>query len=381
MSYVFRHRRTMAGAQVRFRRRFKTLMTTAANQVAATILKADADGVVPVEQIGRVSGEALVILDRVFVGRGGREVVRPDGMPQSPFARMLLEEIGRASYEIVARHGRYMREHTPGEVRLWLEQGQAVLSELDEAAVRRRFPQLSAEDVRLVARSRLFDTNAWAAYERAHTWVDPRGYRLSDRIWRVSQQTRDKLDAFLVDAIASGMGSQQIARQVTQFLIPGREKIRTNKPYGSDASYDAMRLARTEIAHAANRAAYISAYLNPHVSEIEVTRSANGDPTCTVCPQHATIGINGERLREPYPIDGVNLAPYHPHCMCAVQPVARESVDDVVERLRLELQVSREHNLVPVMTPIQIEQFTEQILGQVLWSLFKPVLPEQPQLL
>ena len=287
MTYPIATARAMPSAIVRFRRRFKALMETSASQIGAVVLRAAEDDVVPVEAIGQVSGEAIAILDRVFLGDGGRQVVQADGMPRSPYARILLEEIGLVTWEIVSAHHAYLKKTLPGDVRFWMQSGTRVremrplprvLRELTEAEVRRRFPQLTDEDVQRVIDVRIFEPNRLAEYERAHTWVDGRGYRLSDRIWRVDQRTRDNLDALMVDAIASGQGARQIARLVEQYLIPGREKVRTNRPYGSDGSYDAMRLARTEIAHAANNAAYISAYQNPYVNSIEVVRSSNGDP-------------------------------------------------------------------------------------------------------
>lgn len=400
MNFAIKTARVMPAAIVRFRRRFKALMETAAGQIGGVVLRAAEDDVVPVEAIGQVSGEAIAILDRVFLGDGGRQVVQADGLPRSPYARILLEEIGLVTWEIVSAHGAYLKKTMPGDVRFWMQSGQFVretvatgrfskrfqmfregfIWELTEDEVRRRFPQLTDDDVQRVVDSRLFDPNRLAEYERAHTWVDGRGYRLSDRIWRVDQRTRDNLDALMVDAIASGQGARQIARLVEQYLIPGREKVRTNRPYGSDGSYDAMRLARTEIAHAANNAAYISAYQNPYVNSIEVVRSANGDVRCQICPQHATIGMSGERLRPAYSVHAANIPPYHPHDMCRVQPVATDSVETVENRLRGLVERSREVNLVPLVNPANIEAFTQQLLGEVLWNITRQVLPAQPRL-
>lgn len=393
MTMPINYARVMPAAQVRFRTRFTSLMTTAADAIAAVVLRAaDEDGIVPVEDAGRVSGEALVILDRVFLGDGGREVVRPDGMPRSPYARILLEEIGRATYEIVLAHEAYLKRVLPGDVRFWMRQTAPVLEmaphhqvirELTAAQVRERFPLLTDEDVRKVVDLRIFDPNPLAEYEAPHEWVDPRGYRLSDRIWRVDQRTRDKLDAMLVDAIAEGRGSTEIAKLAQQFLIPGRNKIRTNKPYGTDASYDAMRLARTEIAAASNNAALISAQQNPYAETIEIVRSTNGDLTCPICPQHATIGIDGGRLRDAYPVETppADIAPFHPHCMCHIRPVAAQSVEQVETDLRALLQQSRETNLVPYVNPTDAESFTQILLGEILWNITKQALPVQPRLL
>jgi hypothetical protein len=141
-----------------------------------------------------------------------------------------------------------------------------------------------------------------------------------------------------------------------------------------------MRLARTEIARAANQAAYISAYMNPYVSGVDVIRSRNGDRTCTVCPQHATIGISGERLRPPYPMSAAFIAPYHPNCMCRVRSVPFDDVQTVENRLRRIMERSRDTNLRPYLNPANAEAFTQRLLGEILWNITRQVLPDQPGL-
>lgn len=83
-------------------------------------------------------------------------------------------------------------------------------------------------------------------------------------------------------AFAEGMGALELSRKLERFLLPNRANLRTNRPYGTSAAFDAMRLARTEIARAANQAAFLSSYLNLYVDKIDVARSGNGDKTCAV---------------------------------------------------------------------------------------------------
>lgn len=381
MSYQIRYSRAMPRAQVRFRKRFGDVMRDAAGRIAGLILGAAVDGVIPIEKLNSLSVDAMRILDAVFVGRDGRTAIRAEGSPLSPYAKILLEEIGRVTFDVVGAHGEYLERVLPVDVRRWMVNSSRRLSEmmsLDE--IRERFPSLNEEDVERVQDLRIFEANPLAEYEAAHTWVDPRGYRLSDRIWRTEQVTRRKLNDLMTDLIASGRGSRDIARLVEQFLIPGRAKIRTNRPYGSDGSYDAMRLARTEIARAANQAAFISSYTNPYINQIEVIRSANGDVTCKICPAHATIGINGERLRAAYSVHAANLAPYHPHCMCRVQAVVNDNPSDVAENLRRSLELSRDVNLRPVMTPLQTRDYVRTLLGNGVWFAVRQTLPLQPKL-
>jgi hypothetical protein len=133
--------------------------------------------------------------------------------------------------------------------------------------------RLLPADLKLMLRSGVvreqgdvFTPNPLAGYDPPHLWVDPNGYRLSDRIWRTAGATRRKVDAFLEDGIAQGRGSLKLSRDLERFLHPGRQLVRTKTPYGTDASYDAMRLARTEISRGAAQAHETAARANPFVS-------------------------------------------------------------------------------------------------------------------
>ena len=170
----------------------------------------------------------------------------------------------------------------------------------------------------------------WVPFTR---WQDEKGYRLSDRLWRGEARAREKIDAILMRELRNNMGSLKLSRLLEQILLPERKGVKTDKPYGTRASFDAMRLARTEIARAYNQAAYTSALINPYVNQIDVARSANGDKTCLVCPRHATIDGGGKRLRPPYDQNAAYIPPWHPHCMCRVQPVPTDSSETITQNL------------------------------------------------
>ena len=167
------------------------------------------------------------------------------------------------------------------------------------------------------------------------------------------------------------MSARRMAKLAEQFLIPGRAKIRTKKPYGTDGSFDAMRLARTEIARAGNQAAYISAYTNPYVDKIEVRRSSNGDPTCTICPQHATIGIGGERLREPYSIYAADVPVFHPHCQCTTYGTSTDSPETVTNNLRKIIEEAGEGLPPPIITALKPQNMLQQLLRE---SMYREVM-------
>jgi hypothetical protein len=163
------------------------------------------------------------------------------------------------------------------------------------------------------------------------------------------------------------MSAERLAKRLEQFLIPGRRQIRTNKPYGKDASFDAMRLARTEIARAGNQAAFISAYTNPYVDKIDVRRSPNGDHKCDVCPKHATIGIGGERLRPPYSIYSASIPVFHPHCMCVTTGVVTDSPETITKNLRAIVEEAGRGLNPPLITALQPQGMLQQLLRESMY--------------
>lgn len=325
------------------------------------------------------------LVDSIFVRPGTRKAFAQDGVTAaSPYAALLNKWYVQITYQAVKVHHDWMRKHVPEDVQNWLKrrgrklQFESVrrnnwrrgglLAEADNPFLQQ--PGESLDDYKKRLQSlRLFDPNPNAQYEPMHTWVDPNGYVLSQRIWQVSGNTRAKMERLLADLISQGVGALEIARQMEQFLMPDRVALRTKKPYGTDASADAMRLARSEIARAANQAAYISAYLNPYVGGIDVARSATGDPQCPICPQYATIDIGQNRVRDPYPLTSAPVPIFHPNCMCRVQSVVTDSPETVTERLRAVIENAQDDLLEPFMTPLQIRSFMDMLLGQILNSL------------
>lgn len=349
---VIRDRLLLPGAQVRFRRGYTGLMREASAQIAGVLLRESVDGRIPVRRAEVVTALAGEIVQRVFVV-DGRRSVDADGVPLSPFARALYTELYRVTVGMVNKHADFMERH--------LDEGTQGLLNMQSRRIAEQGPH------------RLFEPNPLAFYEPAHTWVDPRGYVLSQRIWQNAARTRQNLDDLMTDLIRQGVGSQQIARRVEQYLLPGRAKIRTNKPYGSDASFDAMRLARTEISRAHNQASWVAAYLNPYVDQIRVMRSPNGDPLCPICLEHAGP-VGGEGIV--YEMGSRTIPPFHPHCMCRVDAEVTRSPDEVTGELRDMLR-DAERELIPMVTPVQRDVFIEMLLGEVVAQFMRQLLPMQ----
>lgn len=251
MQTTANNRRILASAQVGFKKDFITEFKPIVQRIQGVIrVYEGSDGLIQSSLLNTVQAQAGAILDRFFVGANGRSAYGRDGTtPLAPYPRILNRWIAMAQAQMVIAEYKWMRRNIPDDIQNYLTRSPSREVPIKEIA------ELTEEQIEAL---RLFHPNPLAEYEPAHTWVDPRGYRLSDRIWRVDIETRTKLDLLLADGVHQGMSARNIAKLAEQFLIPGRAKLRTKRPYGTDGSFDAMRLARTEIARAGNQAAFMS---------------------------------------------------------------------------------------------------------------------------
>ena len=336
------------------------------------------------EAIQRQVGE---MVQGMFVSFDGRKSY--DGVkPLSRYAQVLNTAYVFAVRESVMVHHRWMVKHIPQDVREFLMRNPrpltvTELTQADERHIRigmnRRLidtGNLLTEvedappiDPNIIGKLRIFRPNPMAELDPSrrwvpmHRWQDERGYRLSDRIWEASLRTRMKIDALIADAIRTGNSAENLANRLEQFLLPSRAPLRTIKPYGRDASYDAMRIARTEITRAVNQASFISGYLNPYTVGFDVVRSFNGDPQCKICPQYATIDMGGNRVRPFYAYETGAIGPYHPHCKCHIRDVVGDTPQTVTNNLRGMMDEARREYLDPIMTPLMVAEFIRMLLG------------------
>lgn len=174
-------------------------------------------------------------------------------------------------------------------------------------------------------------------YDALHAFVAADGYRLSDRIWRADAKTRNMIDKLLEYEIRNGTSAVDIAKKLEEFLEPERVAVKTRTPYGRWGSYDARRLARTEITAAAGRAVTASSAVNPFVDGIQwdLSPDREQDWPCN-CRDNAEAELGlGPGV---YPKGKVPRYPDHPHCMCVLKPIATQDTKVVVSGLRAWLK-------------------------------------------
>lgn len=313
-------------------------------------------------QRDRVLREVGELVQGLFVA-DGRFAFADDGVTaRTPYAQILNTFYVRVVMEAVYGARDWMIKRVPRDVFRFLSNARPLtLSEIDNPFLRQNGESDDAfrqrlEDLRVFQPNPLMELDPNRQWVPMHNWNSPDGYQLSDRIWRAGNETRRAIDELISQAFREGWSALHLAQQLEQYLLPG---------VGS-ASYYAMRLAQTEIARAANHAAYISAYLNPYVDRIDVARSPNGSHECPICPQFATIGIGGERLREPYSIHAANIPPFHPFCKDHCRPVLTDSPSTVTMRLQAVMDDARAALFQPSVNPAAAEALLQTLLHQSL---------------
>lgn len=275
-----------------------------------------------------------------YVG-GGDNPFR-DAQPQSPFARLLYDGIA-------------------GAVRIQAERQAALLNRVirDEAVLQWLTGPRPFQPI----------TEQRGTYDPFHLWVDPNGYRLSDRVWRASIDVRSRVDRLLDYHVSRGTSAVRIAELLEDFLTPGARLIRTRTPYGKEGSFAARRLARTEITAAAGRATVNASVANPFVAGVQWVLS-NAHRHVDICDENAHGGPNGDGI---YPAGQVPQYPNHPHELCHLSPAPLGTTADLVEQLRGEIRANspRARAMQGAFNPAWLAQ---AILSGLLVDLIEKIL-------
>ncbi len=158
---------------------------------------------------------------------------------------------------------------------------------------------------------------------------------LSGRIWRIDRETRGGINMVILNGIQRGASAWDLARELEQFLGAGQNCPRwtstrlygkTKKQIaggdlggllsdddcdGSGVSYNALRLARTEIQKIHSLATDRMMAQQPWVQEEQVHLSA-AHPEEDICDETVRGGRDGQGI---YSVGEIEL-PLHPNCLC-----------------------------------------------------------------
>ena len=171
------------------------------------------------------------------------------------------------------------------------------------------------------------------AFDDTRSWVDPNGYRLSDRVWRARDIDSGAIDQVLRNAIASGDGAVKPVKALSSFLSP-------TSPGGN---YGARRIARTETTRAFGQEAMRSARANPFVVGMKWNKSSShrGSDVCDKNAQSRSFQMlgPGEYWHEEIP-----PYPGHPLCKCFLTPVLDPDLEwiqkQMLENLRKDAELA-----------------------------------------
>jgi len=279
------------------------------------------------------------VLKPFYIGNGIEPLLGTQ--PQSPYTRLMVESIAAVTRVQVARQTAIvtgaLATRAPDVVR-WLTGPRPL-----------RINELSAQ------------------YDPFHRFVDPNGYRLSDRIWRTSIDVRSRVDRLLDYHISRGTSAVDIADLLEPFLTRGGLRSRTVTPYGTEGSYSARRLARTEITAASGRATVNSSVANPFVTGVRWVLSRS-HRDIDECDYNARGGPNGDGIYAP---DDVPTYPNHPNELCTLAPVATGSVSDLIDDMRVDIVAGRN----ALQGILNVEWLTQAIMAGFLDESLARVSP------
>lgn len=170
----------------------------------------------------------------------------------------------------------------------------------------------------------------------ARTYQD--GLKVSDRIWKAANNARDAMKEIVLDGVATGEDAVSVARKLEQYVKEGKSSMAEDYPnmmkrMGSrvpkDISYEALRLARTEMTSAYGEGTILSSRETPSYLGMKWALSSS-HPEYDVCDVLATAEFGqGPGV---YPPGEEPKYPAHANCLCTLIPI-HEDPDDVVEKL------------------------------------------------
>lgn len=168
------------------------------------------------------------------------------------------------------------------------------------------------------------------------------GLTLSDRIWATSGAFRSTLTSLINMSVATGLGSRETAKLIDALAKGGgyqlKKTVLANYPkavsrfgefYSGDINWEAFRLARTELAFAANEATIISGRMTPGYYGTRWMLSES-HPEPDICDDLAErdedgLGPGG------YAKGNEPLTP-HPNCICYQVPILMEK-DEFIKNM------------------------------------------------
>ena len=143
-------------------------------------------------------------------------------------------------------------------------------------------------------------------------WLDPRGFRLTERIQRVAVEVRSRIGRFVDYHVGAGTPAPTMATKVEAFLTTGE---RGKTTYGNQGGYAARRLVEHEMVKAGGDMVKAATVISPYIRGAQWLLSP-AHTESDECDDYAEGGENGDGV---YPLSELPVFPAHPRCMCGLR--------------------------------------------------------------
>ena len=175
-------------------------------------------------------------------------------------------------------------------------------------------------------------THSLSAFEALKNDIDANGFKLSDRIWNITQQTKSQLEFYLDSGVVAGRNSNGISSDIRQILQNPQKRFRRirnekgelvlSQPMKNyhpgqgvyrSAYKNALRTSATTTNIAYRSADYERWSKQDFILGIEIHRSANNRGPCKICD--AMVGKYPKTFK---------FTGFHPFCICFATPITME---------------------------------------------------------
>jgi hypothetical protein len=181
----------------------------------------------------------------------------------------------------------------------------------------------------------VFETQLQILIDAALRVSGPDGKQFSTRIWALDRESRDGMNMAIMQAVTDKKSAWQLAKDLEQYLGAGKDCPRwtyarlnvVGSPEkakgdlsgllggedcaGQGVSYNALRLARTEIQRVHHLANDDRLRAMPWIEQEKIVLSGN-HPKADICDE---VVHGGDKSDGVYPKGTIQL-PLHPHCFC-----------------------------------------------------------------
>ncbi|MBV4308821.1 toxin glutamine deamidase domain-containing protein [Bacteroides thetaiotaomicron] len=171
-----------------------------------------------------------------------------------------------------------------------------------------------------------------SAFEALKNDIDANGFKLSDRVWNITQQTKSQLEFYLDSGVVAGRNANGISSDIRQILQNPQKRFRRirnekgelvlSQPMKNyhpgqgvyrSAYKNALRTSATTTNIAYRSADYERWSKQDFILGIEIHRSANNRGPCKICD--AMVGKYPKTFK---------FTGFHPFCICFATPITME---------------------------------------------------------